>query len=207
MTKPRKWQLLGRPEPSDSYGQRFFVVDDGAWDEQNPAHMQERRRAVLSGGVEIYVCDGSGADPDRSDDGPMVLDRSEPIEVGSWSLHCSAAATVRYAGGSSRVPLTLREAVWLVTEAGFSVSMSVRTLRSFEAHEVLLNAGRKKALAKKVAIGSLPFPEAWAEHWRRWGGEHSMLRCPGGDCPGGCGASAREALAEIFTNARLEVPR
>ena len=41
------------------------------------------------------------------------------------------------------------------------------------------------------------YPEAWKAFWERWLGEHSMMRCPGPPCPGGCGASAKDALKRL----------
>ena len=41
------------------------------------------------------------------------------------------------------------------------------------------------------------YPAAWAAFWERWRGVHSMLRCPQGKCPGGCGANAKDDLAAI----------
>jgi hypothetical protein len=41
------------------------------------------------------------------------------------------------------------------------------------------------------------YPEAWSAFWFRHRGEHSMLRCPGDPCPGGCGANAKDNLAAI----------
>lgn len=57
----------------------------------------------------------------------------------------------------------------------------------------------------KIHIAAIsPFEEpfnyfdAWKNYWTRWIGNHSMLRCPGPPCPGGCGASAKDALAELI---------
>jgi hypothetical protein len=41
------------------------------------------------------------------------------------------------------------------------------------------------------------YPWAWKKFWERWLGTHSMMRCPGHPCPGGCGANAKEELAKL----------
>ncbi len=43
----------------------------------------------------------------------------------------------------------------------------------------------------------LDYPATWASFWERWIGVHSMMRCPGGHCPGGCGAGAKDHLASL----------
>lgn len=46
------------------------------------------------------------------------------------------------------------------------------------------------------------YPAAWKAFWERWKGEHSMLRCPGDPCPGGCGPSAKDELAILGVRSR-----
>ncbi len=41
------------------------------------------------------------------------------------------------------------------------------------------------------------YPQKWLEFWDNWLGVHSMLRCPGGSCPGGCGAGAKSLLKKL----------
>jgi len=41
------------------------------------------------------------------------------------------------------------------------------------------------------------YPRAWVAFWDLHAGAHSMLRCGGGCCPGGCGANAKDDLAAI----------
>jgi phosphoenolpyruvate carboxylase len=46
-------------------------------------------------------------------------------------------------------------------------------------------------------MSTFDYPEAWSAFWHRHRGAHSMLRCPGEPCPGGCGAGAKDDLAAI----------
>ena len=44
---------------------------------------------------------------------------------------------------------------------------------------------------------SFDYPSAWAAFWLQHKGAHSVLRCPGSYCPGGCGANAKDDMAAI----------
>jgi len=144
MTK-RKWKMVGRPEPAGS-GQRFFIRDEGVWDHKDPEHRASRDEAIRTGGVHLYVADNSGTNPDNTDEGPLILDRDEPIQVGQWCGRIGAAATVlvmRESKRNSQCGLTMKEAAWLVEHAGMRVEVNPKVLGTFEAYAKLHEASRK----------------------------------------------------------------
>lgn len=42
------------------------------------------------------------------------------------------------------------------------------------------------------------YPEHWRAFWVTHLGRHSLLRCPGAPCPGGCGANAKDDMRSIM---------
>lgn len=48
-----------------------------------------------------------------------------------------------------------------------------------------------------MSAGSIDYPSAWRGFWLRHAGSHSLLRCPGPPCPGGCGANGLDDLAAL----------
>ena len=60
----------------------------------------------------------------------------------------------------------------------------------------------RRAPGKKERPPRLDYPATWLAFWKRWRGAHSMLRCPGGPCPGGCGAGAKDDLKQIVEASR-----
>jgi hypothetical protein len=59
----------------------------------------------------VYIADESGANPDLTDDGPLALDTTEPIQIDST---CCLVPVLDTTGGDPfRVPVTVPDALWL----------------------------------------------------------------------------------------------
>lgn len=48
-----------------------------------------------------------------------------------------------------------------------------------------------------MTTDTFDYPAALNAFWRVYAGTHSMLRCAGPPCPGGCGVNARDDMAAI----------
>ncbi len=99
-TKFREWKMAGRPEPKGE-GQRFFLN-------------------VGRPGV-YYVCDNSGDTPVDPDDGPLRIDGSRRVSVGTSSVAHGIRISVpvvveRYESGprDNSCGVTIKELNWLL---------------------------------------------------------------------------------------------
>jgi hypothetical protein len=110
-----KWDLIARPEPRGT-GQRFFKKTES-----------------------VYVCDNSGPNPDRSDDGPLRLLTDRPIIVAVHDrvIYCSAKVRVERTDQIATVGLTTKEASWCISELKMTVELDGNARQLLN----LMNAG------------------------------------------------------------------
>jgi hypothetical protein len=118
-----KWTLLAQPERPGT-GQRFF------------AHV-DRPHA-------IFIADNSGATPDTTEDGPLLLNAGCPVVVGiDRKGAISAYVEVwmdRDDNAASRVGLSAKEAAWLVSQGVISVRADVDARNDLCAAAILFRA-------------------------------------------------------------------
>jgi len=129
-SKQRNWRQVARLEPRGK-GQRFFAEFD-------PDIMESGKPVseVALRNVHVYIVDNSGADPDRTDDGPLRLDRSRPLRLqredyagGHSALYVRVPVVAERSGGEFFCGCTPREAVWLVNNTGMRIEVEEEALR------------------------------------------------------------------------------
>ena len=130
-----KWKLVGCPEKRGE-GQRFFARVDAF------GTMQD---------ADIYVADNSGATPDDTEDGPLLLDRAHPVSVGWFGGALGATAHVTQGTDHhSRVGLTMLEALWLAERGGLRIEVDTDARRQLAAYSRVWEAAELEAKRERA---------------------------------------------------------
>jgi len=96
----------------------------------------------------IYVCDNSGPDPDRSDDGPLLVLAKEGLVWDPIKNRIDCTVYVERREESSRVCLTPEDAAWLASRMLLTVVLTPgeRAIERFNALGTLIDLTRGKEI-------------------------------------------------------------